>query len=362
VVVAAPCDGKKREVPHIKWWPGLRLGPRDRYVTERLLGDGATGRVLGCRDSLSGAFVAIKVAKATSRQQRQARAEETILRRLDAFDARREQRSYARLLDAFVQPLQGLCLVFEPLALSLRELLRHIGGSLLLADVKEVARQVLGCLSFLHATGLAHADLKCTNLMLRDSGLDWTCHPRRMDARAPLLGRLCEVVVIDFGGAVAVPSPAGGPRPGARHVRAPEVVLGLPWCAKADMWSLGCMLHVLYTGERLFQVHSDMEHLACMERLLQQPLPPDMLRGASHRARRGVVYDEYGRLSWSGCIFSEQAMAKIRSLQPLREQILPRHDSFLALQEALLELRPDARPSADRALRAPFFTAYELCE
>merc|ERR1712008_472371 len=193
---------------------------------------------------------------------------------------------------------------------------------------------------------------------------DWTRHPRRMDAQAPLLRRPYEVVVIDFGGAVALPSPAGGPRPGARHVRAPEVVLGLSFGAKADMWSLGCTLHVLYSGERLFQVHSDMEHLACMERLLQQPLPPDMLRSASRRAmvRGGVVFDEYGRLSWSGCVSSERAIAKVRSLQPLREQILTRHDSFLALLEALLQLRPEARPSADRALRAPFFTAYELCE
>lgn len=357
--------GKKREVPHIKWWPGLRLGPRDRYVTERLLGDGATGRVLGCKDALSGGFVAIKVAKATPRQQRHARKEETVLRKLNAVDVRRQQRSYVQLLDTFVQPTQGLCLVFEPLALSLRELLRHTGGcGLLLADVRVVARQVLGCLSVLHDAGLAHADLKCTNLMLRDGRFDWTRHPRRMDARAPLLRRACEVVVIDFGGAVAVPSPAGGLRPGARHVRAPEVVLGLAWGAKADMWSLGCTLHTLYTGERLFPVHSDMEHLACMEQLLQQPLPPDMLRGASNRAmvRGGVVYDEYGRLSWSGCVSNERAIAKVRSLHPLREQILLRHDSFLALLEALLELRPEARPSADGALWAPFFTGYDLFE
>jgi len=357
--------GKKREVPHISWWPGLRLGPSDCYVTERLLGDGATGRVLGCRDTFSGSFVAVKVAKATSRQQRHARVEERVLRRLDAFNVRCKEKSYVRLLDAFVQPLQGLCLVFEPLALSLRELLRNTGGGgLLLADVKLVARQVLGCLGLLHAAGLAHADLKCTNLMLRDGRFDLTRHPRHMSAQVPRLRRPFEVVVIDFGGAVEVPSPAGGPRPGARHIRAPEVVLGLPWGAKADMWSLGCTLHVLYTGERLFQVHNDTEHLACMEQLLQQPVPSDMLRAASRRAkdRGGVVYDEYGRLSWSGFASAERAIAKVRSLQPLREQILPRHDSFLALLEVLLELRPEARPSADGALRASFFTAYELCE
>lgn len=34
-----------------------------------------------------------------------------------------------------------------------------------------------------------------------------------------------------------------------RHYRAPEVILGLGWSFPADMWSIGCIIAELATGE-----------------------------------------------------------------------------------------------------------------
>ena len=39
-----------------------------------------------------------------------------------------------------------------------------------------------------------------------------------------------------------------------RHYRPPEVVLGLGWSYPCDIWSVGCILMEMYTGEALFQV------------------------------------------------------------------------------------------------------------
>lgn len=40
----------------------------------------------------------------------------------------------------------------------------------------------------------------------------------------------------------------------SRSYRAPEVILGLPYDQKVDVWSLGCILAELATGRVLFQV------------------------------------------------------------------------------------------------------------
>jgi len=45
------------------------------------------------------------------------------------------------------------------------------------------------------------------------------------------------------------------------------VILGcIEWDMKSDIWSLACILIELYTGEMLFSVHEDLEHLAMIEK------------------------------------------------------------------------------------------------
>eukprot|EP00329_Picozoa_sp_Boothbay-MS584-11_P007873 69306_4 len=72
-----------------------------------------------------------------------------------------------------------------------------------------------------------------------------------------------------------------------RHYRPPEVVLGLGWSYPCDMWSIGCILVEMYTGEALFQTHDNLEHLALMEAVLNRDLPVSMIQKA-RGARRAV--------------------------------------------------------------------------
>ena len=41
-----------------------------------------------------------------------------------------------------------------------------------------------------------------------------------------------------------------------RHYRAPEVILGLGWTFPCDIWSCGCILVELATGDALFQARA----------------------------------------------------------------------------------------------------------
>ena len=62
----------------------------------------------------------------------------------------------------------------------------------------------------------------------------------------------------------------------SRSYRAPEVILGLPYGQKVDVWSLGCILAELLSGFVLFQVgrprHSASPSRTSVKDVLQRPL------------------------------------------------------------------------------------------
>lgn len=108
-----------------------------------------------------------------------------------------------------------------------------------------------------------------------------------------------------------------------RHYRAPEIILGLGWSYPCDLWSVGCIVAELITGDALFQTHENLEHLALMEKMLG-PLPPSMGLRADDHARK--FFDE-GRLRWpEGATNkkSEEFVEEARTLKNILEKCAPR--------------------------------------
>lgn len=127
------------------------------------------------------------------------------------------------------------CLVFEMLSLNLYELLKNTQfGGVSLNLIRKFAKQILRALSFL-ARGdvdVIHCDLKPENILLR--------HPKKS-----------AVKVIDFGSSCRSHKRMYSYIQ-SRFYRSPEVMLGLPYTVAIDMWSLGCILAEMHTGEPLF--------------------------------------------------------------------------------------------------------------
>lgn len=46
----------------------------------------------------------------------------------------------------------------------------------------------------------------------------------------------------------------------SRFYRSPEVLLGIPYDLAIDMWSLGCILVEMHTGEPLFSGKDEASH------------------------------------------------------------------------------------------------------
>ncbi|PWZ29105.1 hypothetical protein Zm00014a_020092 [Zea mays] len=141
-----------------------------------------------------------------------------------------------------------------------------------------------------------------------------------------------------------------------RHYRAPEVILGHGWSYPCDIWSVGCILVELCTGEALFQTHENLEHLAMMERVLG-PLPYHMLKRAD---RHSDKYIRKGRLNWPEGCTSRESMKAVMKLSRLQNLVMQNVDQaagdFIGLLQGLLKYDPASRLTAREALRHPFFT------
>lgn len=116
---------------------------------------------------------------------------------------------------------------------------------------------------FFQQLGLIHADLKPENIMLVD--------PVRQPYR---------VKVIDFGSASHVSKAVCNTYLQSRYYRAPEIILGLPFCEAIDMWSLGCVVAELFLGWPLYPGSSEYDQIRYISQT--QGLPTEhMLNNAS---------------------------------------------------------------------------------
>ena len=146
--------------------------------------------------------------------------------------------------------------------------------------LQRIARQVLCALAFMHSLQVLHCDLKPENILIRSYSR-------------------CLVKVIDVGSSCFATDHLSS-YVQSRSYRAPEVILGLPYDGRIDVWSLGCILAELYSGYVLFQNDSLATLLARCVGILG-PVPPRLLQGRhAHKffTRAGALYerdDEAGR-------------------------------------------------------------------
>lgn len=94
--------------------------------------------------------------------------------------------------------------------------------------LQSITIQCLEALQYLHNLGLIHCDLKPENILVKSYSR-------------------CEVKVIDLGSSCFETDHLCS-YVQSRSYRAPEVILGLSYDKKIDIWSLGCILAELCTG------------------------------------------------------------------------------------------------------------------
>lgn len=219
-----------------------------RYKVNSFLGSAAFSSALSCTDLVNDEDVALKIIKNDKDFLDQSLDEIKLLRYLNAQgdpDANR----VLKLKDYFYCR-EHLFIVTELLKDNLYDWQTYVAEHqpepyFTLPRVQRIAKQVLQALAFVHSNGLIHCDLKPENILI-------------------LSYSRCDIKVIDFGSSCYLTDKLSTYIQ-SRSYRAPEVVLGLPYGPKIDVWSLGCILTELLTGKVLFPNESVQTMLVRMQ-------------------------------------------------------------------------------------------------
>eukprot|EP00073_Rattus_norvegicus_P034956 XP_008759634.1 PREDICTED: homeodomain-interacting protein kinase 1 isoform X1 [Rattus norvegicus] len=235
------------------------------YEVLEFLGRGTFGQVAKCWKRSTKEIVAIKILKNHPSYARQGQIEVSILSRLSSENA--DEYNFVRSYECF-QHKNHTCLVFEMLEQNLYDFLKQNKFSPLpLKYIRPILQQVATALMKLKSLGLIHADLKPENIMLVD--------PVRQPYR---------VKVIDFGSASHVSKAVCSTYLQSRYYRAPEIILGLPFCEAIDMWSLGCVIAELFLGWPLYPGASEYDQIRYISQT--QGLPAEYLLSAGTKTTR----------------------------------------------------------------------------
>mmetsp|Transcript_126574 Transcript_126574/g.269975 ORF Transcript_126574/g.269975 Transcript_126574/m.269975 type:complete len:771 (-) Transcript_126574:151-2463(-) len=311
-----------------------------RYQILEYLGSAAFSRAVQCLDLENNKMVCMKIIKNDKDFFDQSLDEIKLLKYINV-NGDVDENCVLRLYDYFYHK-EHLIIVTELLRDNLYEFSKFNRESgdepyFTLGRLQKISKQVLTALDYVHSLRLIHCDLKPENILIRSYSR-------------------CEVKVIDFGSSCFVDDHLSS-YVQSRSYRAPEVMLGLPYDQKIDIWSLGCILAELWTGYVLFQNDSVQSLLARILGIIGDFPYHLMTRGKyvpQYFTQDGQLYQE---IDGPAC---PERGRRLHLLVPkktsLRQRMRTDSEEFLDFLGGMLQLDPTLRPTAAEALEHPFLT------
>uniref|UniRef100_A0A3P9K0Z9 Protein kinase domain-containing protein n=1 Tax=Oryzias latipes TaxID=8090 RepID=A0A3P9K0Z9_ORYLA len=297
------------------------------------LGEGTFGKVAKCKNLSTNKEVAIKIIK--NGFDNAGEKELKALIEISKLDA--DKYNLVKCVDVF-RYKSHVCIVFEILDQSLYDFLEdRTFRPLFVQEIRAVAWQLLIALKGLKRINLVHCDIKLDNIML----VNQDSKPFR-------------VKLIDFGLASKTKDIPTGTRLQNICFRAPEVILGLPLDERLDMWTVGYVLALLYTG---FYIHPwDSEY--------------NIIRALGLYTNKFFTRtEEDSKVVWKLDTPEQQSKktgnqvkdkVNCRSFDDLKnmyhdQKKMTEVEQLIDLLKQMLEVDPNKRISPNDALRHPFF-------
>ncbi|GER56733.1 kinase family protein [Striga asiatica] len=303
-----------------------------RYHVTEYLGSAAFSKAIQAHDLHTGMDVCVKIIKNNKDFFDQSLDEIKLLKYVNKHDPA-DKYHLLRLYDYFYYR-EHLLIVCELLKANLYEFHkfnRESGGEVYftMPRLQSITIQCLEALQFLHSLGLIHCDLKPENILVKSYSR-------------------CEVKVIDLGSSCFETDHLCS-YVQSRSYRAPEVILGLPYDKKIDIWSLGCILAELCTGNVLFQNDSPATLLARVIGIIGS-IELDMLA----KGRDTYKYFTKNHMLYERNQESNRLEYLIPKKSSLRHRLPMGDQGFIDFVAYLLEVNPKRRPSASEALKHPW--------
>jgi dual specificity tyrosine-phosphorylation-regulated kinase 2/3/4 len=297
-----------------------------RYEVLKGLGRGSFGEVVRTFDHKTQQHYALKIIRNERRFHKQGQIEIKILEHLRKED-RRNQHNIIHFKEWFLFR-NHICITFELLHVDLYTALKNDSfrgfGTV---QVQHFAFNMLVSLRLLHKSHIVHCDLKPENILL--------CRKDSTDIK-----------VIDFGSA-CFDTQRIHTYIQSRFYRSPEVILGGNYGMAIDMWSLGCILVELATGQPLFPGHDEKEQL-----LLQMEVLGIPAASLLEKAKRFSIFFD------SACqpriTHDNKGRARVPASRPLPKVLGRSEPDFEDFVLRCLRWDPDERMTPKDALRHPF--------
>jgi serine/threonine protein kinase len=206
----------------------------DSYVILEKLGEGRFSSVWECKNKKDGNLYAVKVKRNTKNYSELADEEIKLYEKMNG-----PLENVLTYHGNFVHNQEGgvdhQCIVFDAMDTTLVELVEE--DKIIPLDlIKDITRQILTGVKNLHEVGIIHTDLKPENILVKWEG-------KNIQIAIADLGSGCEtdnVEIYSFG---------------TREYRSPEAILETKFDASTDIWSVGCIVFELITGDYLFDPH-----------------------------------------------------------------------------------------------------------
>ena len=296
-----------------------------RYEIMKLLGKGSFGQVCECFDHKKQESIALKIIKNKPKFHQQAAIEVKVLHAIRESDPQ-DSRNIIRMKNYF-SFRSHICITFELVSINLYEFLRlNNFQGLSLTLVKCFAKQMLNALEYTSTLQIVHCDLKPENILLTD--------PKK-----------AMIKLIDFGSSCFI-SERLHTYIQSRFYRAPEIMLGIPYTTSIDIWSLGCILVELFTGQPLWPGDSEKDQLLRIISYLGLP-STEVLK----RATRKYLFFEGDRLKNNK--LSDGGMVE-PMMNVLEDTVKCNDTDFIDFLKKCFNWDPDERISPSEGLGHPW--------